>query len=348
MVFPGLLGVLGGLIHSADRQREYAMKTSKAFLCFCAIALIADTARGHGVSIELNFVNDQVTASGGVVDEAGFARLIFVDGSPDALLSHEDVPGFGNVAFTDVPGFVPKEGIGDHAVFNMYVIPRPVRGSNPIQERVLWHWSSASQSVALAPNGESLTVFSSLLGDQITIPQLPPAPRALFAAHVPPEERGQHLHYLQYLLDDSPLAAAGAYGFFAQFELSPPFPAELSEPLLIVLNNGLDETSLMTAALAINAAAGDAVALEGDFNNDGTVDAADYVAWRKGIAVPSTPQNYALWRANFDRTAGAGSNASATGAIPEPACIGLVICAILCTIARRNSPISIDSIRRTP
>jgi hypothetical protein len=52
--------------------------------------------------------------------------------------------------------------------------------------------------------------------------------------------------------------------------------------------------------------------LEGDFNNDGRVDAADYVVWRK---TDGTPAGYNLWKANFGRTAGSGS---ALSAVPEP------------------------------
>ncbi|HEX2477340.1 MAG TPA: hypothetical protein VHK01_21470, partial [Lacipirellulaceae bacterium] len=180
--------------------------------------------------------------------------------------------------------------------------------------------------------------------DDITVPQSPPGPRELFITHLEPFDIGQHVHFLQYFLDDSPPAAIGAYGFFARFLIA---PYQDPNPILVVLNNGLDETTLLTAARAINAAASDAGSLAGDFNGDGNVDAADYVLWRKGAAVPNTPQNYTLWRTNFDMSGGAGSIA-AIAAIPEPACIGLMICAFLCTIARRNLPISIDSARRTP
>jgi hypothetical protein len=40
----------------------------------------------------------------------------------------------------------------------------------------------------------------------------------------------------------------------------------------------------------------------GDFNDDGKIDAADYVAWRKGIGVAPTQDNYNLWRSNFGLT----------------------------------------------
>jgi hypothetical protein len=54
----------------------------------------------------------------------------------------------------------------------------------------------------------------------------------------------------------------------------------------------------------------------GDYNGSGTVDAADYVVWRKGDGSQS---GYDLWRTNFGRTAGSSSGAAAHAAVPEPA-----------------------------
>jgi T5SS/PEP-CTERM-associated repeat protein len=61
--------------------------------------------------------------------------------------------------------------------------------------------------------------------------------------------------------------------------------------------------------------------LPGDFNHDGTVDAADYVVWRKGLGTVPTQENYNIWRNNFGRTAGSGASAAGSGsaAAPEPA-----------------------------
>jgi hypothetical protein len=60
------------------------------------------------------------------------------------------------------------------------------------------------------------------------------------------------------------------------------------------------------------------VGLSGDFNHDDVIDAADYVAWRKGAGIESTPANYNLWRTNFGRVYELGNAASPTGAVPEP------------------------------
>jgi hypothetical protein len=63
----------------------------------------------------------------------------------------------------------------------------------------------------------------------------------------------------------------------------------------------------------------------GDYNNNGTVDGADYVLWRKGgplqneVDTPGTVDaaDYAAWRARFGNTSGSGAGAS-SAAVPEP------------------------------
>ena len=62
------------------------------------------------------------------------------------------------------------------------------------------------------------------------------------------------------------------------------------------------------------------VDLLGDYNGNGVVDAADYVAWRNNPSAFGGATGYDTWKANFGKTLGAGSVAS-TGnlsAIPEP------------------------------
>ena len=54
--------------------------------------------------------------------------------------------------------------------------------------------------------------------------------------------------------------------------------------------------------------------IAGDYNQDGTVDAADYVMWRK---IDGTQDGYDAWQANFGETAGGGS--AEGGTVPEPA-----------------------------
>jgi hypothetical protein len=68
--------------------------------------------------------------------------------------------------------------------------------------------------------------------------------------------------------------------------------------------------------------------LDGDFNDDGSVDAADYVVWRKGLGTTRLPEEYGIWRANFGRTAGAGSSGSHAAPVPGPASSTIVVLAL--------------------
>jgi hypothetical protein len=70
-----------------------------------------------------------------------------------------------------------------------------------------------------------------------------------------------------------------------------------------------------------------AISLSGDFSGDGTVNTADYVAWRKNDV---TQSGYDIWRANFGQMAGIRSGAARNSAVPEPA-TGLVL--LVLTIA---------------
>jgi hypothetical protein len=64
--------------------------------------------------------------------------------------------------------------------------------------------------------------------------------------------------------------------------------------------------------------------VNGDFDGDGKVDAADYVVWRKN---DGTAAGYNAWRVNFGNMAGAGSSAGAyrsriaASEVPEPSSV---------------------------
>lgn len=74
----------------------------------------------------------------------------------------------------------------------------------------------------------------------------------------------------------------------------------------------------------------------GDYNGNGSVDAADYVVWRNGDSPDDTQAGYDLWKANFGKPAGAGATA---GGVPEPASIGLLLIglAAMTVSARRGN-----------
>ena len=90
--------------------------------------------------------------------------------------------------------------------------------------------------------------------------------------------------------------------------------------------------------------------LAGDYNDNGTVDAADYTVWRDALAGgatqltnDSTPDtvdesDYAYWRAHFGAAAGAGAVTAAEAAspVPEPAAAVLLVLGAMVVGARHR------------
>lgn len=82
--------------------------------------------------------------------------------------------------------------------------------------------------------------------------------------------------------------------------------------------------------------------LAGDYNNNGKVDAADYVLWRNGGPLSNetvtpgsaTSEDYTVWRSNFGNT-GSGVGAGAT--VPEPGAIALCVLAAGGGLLRRRA-----------
>jgi hypothetical protein len=63
--------------------------------------------------------------------------------------------------------------------------------------------------------------------------------------------------------------------------------------------------------------------VNGDYNNNGKVDAADYVLWRNGDSPDSSQAGYNLWKANFGNPPGSGSGLGSS-AVPEPSTLRLM------------------------
>lgn len=76
------------------------------------------------------------------------------------------------------------------------------------------------------------------------------------------------------------------------------------------------------------------IMLDGDFNDDGVVDAADYAVWRDGLDTKYTADDYELWKSNFGATAGAAAGAGATASVPEPASLALLVATVVVVAAR--------------
>jgi hypothetical protein len=90
--------------------------------------------------------------------------------------------------------------------------------------------------------------------------------------------------------------------------------------------------------------------LPGDYNNDGTVNAADYTLWRDHLGqtfiltnenpAAATPgvvdaEDYAFWKSRFGQTSGSGSGANANAIVPEPITSVLIILGAMASITLR-------------
>jgi hypothetical protein len=75
----------------------------------------------------------------------------------------------------------------------------------------------------------------------------------------------------------------------------------------------------------------------GDYNQDGTVDTADYVVWRNGLGTTYTQADHDVWRANFGQTIGSGGalpSAEPLPTVPEPTTAFVVFVGSLALAAR--------------
>jgi hypothetical protein len=94
--------------------------------------------------------------------------------------------------------------------------------------------------------------------------------------------------------------------------------------------------------------------LPGDYNNDGTVDAADYTVWRDNLGaaagtLPNDPNSgaigadqYATWRVNYGSAASPTASAAEGVGVPEPTGVILLVLGMAALCFRcgyeRNDP----------
>lgn len=115
-----------------------------------------------------------------------------------------------------------------------------------------------------------------------------------------------------------------------------------------------DTSQLYTQGIISLASAG----LPGDYNQNGTVDAADYNLWRdrlgSGTSLPNDdtagvgPDDYTRWKNNFGNSAGSGSSARSStegnvASVPEPSAHFLLLILSLAAIhvRRHREPIKV-------
>jgi hypothetical protein len=93
---------------------------------------------------------------------------------------------------------------------------------------------------------------------------------------------------------------------------------------LPMLPTGLSWDLDVTATSVMLSVAGSLPGVQGDYNGNGVVDAADYVLWREGGTLQNDPtqgiqpEDYDFWRARFGNRAGGGSASGVGAAVPEP------------------------------
>lgn len=91
--------------------------------------------------------------------------------------------------------------------------------------------------------------------------------------------------------------------------------------------------------------------IQGDYNDDGLVNAADYIAWRRsvgqnGIGLPADGsgngtvggEDYDVWRQNFGSPAALGGGAIVTLGVPEPYSAVPITLSLILVYAHRSRP----------
>jgi hypothetical protein len=323
----------------------------KIFTACAACVLVltmapARQARAHGTPIIVGADGAKLAVSGGIADQSGIASPVFfeINSDGDAIDLEDPLPIIGRIHYWDVPGF-EISGLESHSNLSLEVLSRPLSCCPAAEEsldRVLWYWNPLD---GVRPAASKLYLLGTGLRTQTLAPDdttsLPPflIVDQVGGTAAQGGQQGFHNHdLLAYALDNNSPPAAGAYGFFARLT-SNEYLA--SDPFLIVLNFGVEYASMSGAALAINAAA--ANSLQGDFNRDCIVDAADYIVWRKTLG---TADEYQVWRANFGASiTGAGGPSSSpmrsgnlSANVPEPTSLLVAACVAINSLINRNMP----------
>jgi len=69
--------------------------------------------------------------------------------------------------------------------------------------------------------------------------------------------------------------------------------------------------------------------LQGDFNGDNWVNAADYTTWRNGLGSTYTPADYDVWKSHFGEHSPGAGGVAGSSAVPEPATLLLIVITLL-------------------
>ena len=122
----------------------------------------------------------------------------------------------------------------------------------------------------------------------------------------------------------------------------------------IIYAEGLSANDVNNSTFAVALSVQGPAGLDGDYNNDGMVDAADYTIYRDNLGSDSAVLNgngsgaatvvqadYDLWKQNFG-SSGTGSSAG----VPEPSAICLLILGASCVLGRVGRNVGNRAARR--
>lgn len=231
----------------------------------------SDATWGHGTPIRLGVEESKLFASNGFTDSHGLADMYFADPLEDSAF----IAAPGDRLITDFPGLEMNDLEPDSGL-SQRIVPVPVSKSSGPTQRLYWFWDQLSEDVRVLETDPALTLFSQRGYGAASFHQWGEPPAPLRIAEPLSSDMGEHRHVLYYILENSPLAPIGAYGFFTTFAA----PGLGETPLVLVaLNNGLGAEQFQQAARAINRAA----LLPGDATRDFRVDLKDFAALRSNF-----------------------------------------------------------------
>jgi hypothetical protein len=299
-----------------------------AAACGSWFAATAATCSGHGLPIHVGVAGGRLVVSGGLAFPNGYVEQAF-DKHEESFL--DTAPG--NTLGSILPGFEITGMAVDSQLF-LEVVARPDFTRPDETPRWLWFWDEASGAVTTAAGDPTMELasqrlFGSVLLTQFAAPSTGPSVKV---AEPRAEDLGTHQHPILYLLDNSPPAAAGVYGFFVRLT-SPNYAP--SAPFLVA-ENRTDPANFALGARHINAAA----RLPGDFDGDDDADGDDFLLWQATIggtanlAADATldgrvdAADLAPWRKNFGRVV-APLAVDAAAAAPEPGGVALAAISVL-------------------
>lgn len=335
-------------------------------LSLACIAYAAPQAKALHVDVLLQLVDDQLVTGAADFETSSWVlgEQVFSQPFDSALMVQgtfaTDAPGFNARGADRPPGSDPLP-LGAEVRWDF--LPMYVDGARS----TLLYWDGSDLNggglsaddvrfvqqpgYLLNIEGENTTVSNAIFADG--------GPnRTLGTVHSTVTSASGFLHqHREFRLLDEPLSEIdpetspdeGIYLISLELSIDGKTPAE---PIFLLFETGEAASGSLEAATAWVDAVVDQLVLEGDYNNDGAVDAADYSVWRNslggatGLAADGNGDlaidhnDYLTWRANYGRVGvqnplPMGPVANSTAA-PEPAAASLLVACLAALASHRR------------